>query len=356
MLLLRVLLSVALAGTSACVLEPLSLEGASCPCAPGWICDPATDTCVQGSLGRCSAEGSLTLTDLRTEWVTASQARLVWDAEGLEELFEYEVEIAASEEALLAGELLAVVTSHENPELARNRLLNANGGDPVVATTLTGLDPDTTYRARVVAEDTGGIFSCSPTVGLRTDPEPSRETPLTAETRDGARPRPTCVTYEDDPDGAASGDRYWQWVARCADTADGPLSVCVDPAEVAPTCWENIRIESLSYDFALSDGRFQGAFLELSVAIEGSEHGYWAQIGVSTVDEAGTGQAFYSRGGLTLAADGEYHRYQFPLREMGGPGGGLDAAALNRGLRSFRVGTEWETGAVIRIDDAAIRW
>lgn len=319
------------------------------------MCDPLTDTCVEGGLGRCG-NGAVVLTNLRTDWVTPNQARLSWEAEGLDDLFGYEVEIGTSEEALLAGEVLRVVTSEDNPELARNRLLNAMDGDPVLGTTITGLDPDTTYRVRLVAEDNAGELSCAPTIGVRTNPAPSREVALTHESEDGANPRPTCVTFEDDPDGARTGDRYWQWIARCGAGADGPVAVCEDPDMPRPTCWENIRIENLSYELDLSPGQFQNAFLELWVDISGSDHGYWGQIGLSTPDGMGSGQRFFGRGRLTFASGAGYRRYQIPLDELSSSTGPLDPDTINLGLRSFRIGTEWDAGAIIRIDDAAIRW
>ena len=322
----------------------------------GWVCHPVTNSCVEGGLGRCSEDGALELSNLRTEWVTPNQARLTWEAEGLESLFEYEIEIAASDEALADGDLIRIVGHDDNPELARNRLLNAADGDPVVATTLTGLEADTAYRVRLVAEDTAGGFSCSPSIGVRTDPEATRQVALTDELEAGARPRPACVTYEDDPAGAASGDHYWQWIARCEETADGAVATCAEPVDPAPACWENIRIEGLNYELDLSPGRFQGGFLELWVDISGSEHGYWGQIGLSTGSEDGVGQQFFSRGRLTLISGGGYHRYQLPLRSLNGGGRPLAAEDLDRGLRSFRVGTEWDAGAVVRIDDVAIRW
>jgi hypothetical protein len=352
----RLLLLSALAWVPGCVLEPLSLEGASCPCADGWVCDEATDTCIEGGGGRCGGGGAVTLSGLRTEWVTPNQARLRWEAEGLDSLFGYEVEIAESEEALLAGELLRTVTSDENPELARGRLLNATDGDPVLATTIIDLDEDTSYRVRLVAEDNAGSFSCSATVGVLTDEEAVREIPLAAETEDGARPRPECVSFEDDPSGAATGDRYWQWVARCEQVEATTVAVCGEPVEPAPDCYENIRIEGLDYPFDLSEGEFQGAFLEMMLEVTGSDHGYWGELGISTPGEGGSGTSFFTRGRLTIASGGGYRRYQVPLRILGGADGRLSTDALNRGVRSFRVGTEWDDGAVVRIDDAAIRW
>lgn len=39
---------VALTLAGACRVDELALDGKQCPCAPGWICEAATDTCVRG--------------------------------------------------------------------------------------------------------------------------------------------------------------------------------------------------------------------------------------------------------------------------------------------------------------------
>ncbi len=121
-----------------------------------------------------------------------------------------------------------------------------------------------------------------------------------------------------------------------------------------PSCWENLRIEALDYPLTLDEGQFQLAFLELYVAIESDAHGYWAQLGIST--PASSGQDFFLVGALTLAANVGYRRYQVPLRVLSGETGVLSKDVVNRGIRSFRVGTGWHDGATVRFDGAAIRW
>lgn len=312
--------------------------------------------------GRPGAEpGAIVLRNLRAEWVTPNHARLEWDAEGLEELFAYEVDVAESEAALLAGDLLWTVTDGENPELARSRLLNASGADEVLGTTLRGLDPDTTYRVRLVAEDRTGKVSCSETVGVRTNPAATDGVQMVDESEDGASTMPPCVSLDTGADSAASGERYWQWIARCetVETVDGEsgVPVCATPAEPHPTCWENLRFESLDYPLSLNEGQFQRAFLEMWVAVEDSEHGYWGELGVSTPRPLDpTQQLFFTTVRITIASNVGYRLYQIPLRSMRSMGRAMTLEDANEGIRSFRVGTQWNHDAVVRVDGAAIRW
>ena len=352
--------SVALSG---CVLEPVPFEGLECPCAQGWSCDPVTRTCVRGMTsdpcGRSgAAPGVVGLSALRGDWVTANQARISWNATQLEELFAYEVDVAASQEALLAGDLLRTVTSADNPELARSWLLNAESADSVLATTLWGLDPDTSYRVRVVAEDSSGNVSCTENIGVRTHPDPVRAIRMANESDEGVGTLPACVTFESDASGAASGEHFWQWVAACERESDGgSRPVCAPPAEPAPACWENVRVNSLDLAIDLSEGEFQRGFLELYLSISGTDHGYWGEVGLSTPSRTDpSAYAHWTLGQITLAAEVGYRRYQLPLAVLHNPGGTLDAGELNLGLRAFRVGTLWQTGAIVRIDDAVVRW
>ncbi len=157
-----------------CVLEPVPTTGLECPCAAGWQCDRSANVCVRGAAGVCgrpeAEPGAITITNLHVEWVTASQARIAWEADNLDELFAYEVDIAASEEQLLAGELFRTVTSDDNPELARSFLVGAAGADPVVATTLFELTPAEQYHVRLVAEDSSSRVTCSDVIGVLLNP------------------------------------------------------------------------------------------------------------------------------------------------------------------------------------------
>lgn len=346
-----------------CVLEPVETSGLECPCGPGWRCETSTNVCVRGGEGECGRAGrelgSVVLTNLRVDWVTANQARIAWEAESLEDLFAYEVDIAPTEEAILAGEPTRTVTSDENPELARSFLVGAASADPVLATTLFGLEAGERYRVRLVAEDGSGRVTCSEIIGLLTNPPPALGFSMADESRGSAVPNPPCITFATSSDRASSGERYWEWTAQCERAFDAMIGeygepVCEIPDPEHPTCWENLRIESLDYPLSLNASEFQLAFLEMSVAVESAEHGYWAEMGISTPGDGASD--FFVVGRQTVAANVGYRRYQVPLRILRGSTGQLTADAVNRGIRSYRIGTHWKHGAVVRIDGAAIRW
>ncbi len=341
----------------ACSVEPVPLEGLQCPCATGWTCDPGTNTCVQGEGGVCGRPGAepsttITVSELRSAWTTLNQVQLAWAAEGDEDLFEYEMDIAESEAALVNGDVLRTVTAEENPELARSFLPFTGGADAVLSTVVRDLDGDTRYFARLVAVDNSGRVSCSEAVGFRTNPALNSPGVLLAnESLDGGGVMPTCVLLMTDPSRAAGGDAFFEYHAICL--PDGS-AVCEEPAIAGTSCWENVRIQGLDKPVTgMSEGDFRVAFYEVDVAIENSENGYYADLGIQL--EAG----FYIRGGYTLVADGEYHSYQIPLTELAGRDGApaeMTLDSLAGGIRGFRAGTNWVHGATVRVDNAAVRW
>jgi len=341
---------------AACSVEPVPLEGLECPCATGWTCDPGTNTCVQGEVGACGRPGAepsttITVSEFRSDWSTLNQVRFTWAADGDDDLFEYEMHIAESDTALANGEVLRTVTATENPELARSFLPFTGSADAVLSTIVRNLDGDTRYAARLVAVDSSGRVSCSESVGFRTNPPLSSPgVPLANESHDGDV-LPWCLPLVTDSSRAAGGEAFFEYHAYCDATAG---SVCDEPAMTGTSCWENLRISGLDEPVrGMSQGDFLLAFFEVDVAIENSDNGYYADLGLTL--ESG----FYIRGGYTLVADGEYHTYQIPLTDIEG----VDSAptemtldSLAGGIRGFRVGTRWAHGATVRIDNAAIRW
>ncbi len=357
------LLALAVPSVAGCVLEPVDFSNRSCPCAEdaGWRCDDATNTCVRTSDGVCGRPGAdpgvVELSNLRVAWTTPNQARLGWEATNLDQLFTYEVDVAATEEALGAGDLLWTVDSEENPELARGYLPNTNELDDVLNTTLRALEPNTAYRVRLVAVDSAGGVTCSNIALARTTPEAVEGLPIAQETADGASPLPPCVTLVDSPTTAASGSAHWQYTARCEEeAADRGIPVCGEPSRAYPRCWEHVRVQGLDYDLSLTESEFQQAFLELAVEIVDTDNGFWGEIGLSTWNDERNGHDNFIEARLTLASNVGYQRYQIPLATLSGGGSTLTPEQLSRGVRGFRVGTIWRDGATVRVDDAAIRW
>lgn len=340
---------------SSCSLAPVPLEGLECPCAAGWTCDPGTGTCVQGEGGICgrpgAEPGAVTISDVTPEWTTLNQMRLTWATAGSDELFEYEIDIAESDLALARGDVLRTITSADNPELGRAFLPGTSGDDPVLASTVRDLEGDARYAARLVAIDSRGDVSCSETISFTTNPAlRNGGLALANESLEGIV-LPTCFPLRMDASRAAEGDAYFEYQSYC-DTDVG--AVCDEPAMTAPTCWQNLRIQDINVPVSdMGEGDLRLAYYEVDVAIENSENGYYADLGIQL--EAG----FFIIGSQTLVADGEYHTYQIPLSALRGADGapariGLDE--MSGGIRGFRVGTSWAHGATVRIDNAAIRW
>jgi len=100
--------------------------------------------------------------DFRHEWSTANQIRWAWDIEDDTRLSYYELDIAASVEALLAGDF-DTIDSGVSPELAHS-LLRASGEEPVESTVVRDLEAHTVYAARLVTFDTSMGVTCSPAV------------------------------------------------------------------------------------------------------------------------------------------------------------------------------------------------
>ena len=346
-------------GAPGCILDPVDFTGLSCPCAEGWLCDETTNTCVQtldDICGRSGADpGVVDVSTLRVDWTTPNQARLAWEAANVDALFTYEVDIAASEQALVAGELLRTVDSEENPELARGYLPNTSDLNDVLETTLRELDPDTAYWLRLVAIDTSGGVTCTNIAPARTSPAAVEELPMAQEAPEGANPLPTCVELVDSPETAATGSAHWEHTVRCEETApDVGTAVCTDPANPFPRCWENVRIQGVDYPISLTESEFQHAFLEMKVEIVDTDDGFWGELGLTTRG-TDTSETFI-KARLTLPSSVGYQRYQIPLRILRSGGTWLTAELLARGVRGFRVGTLWRDGATVRVDDAAIRW
>lgn len=63
----------AVVALSACILPELGLEGRPCPCAEGWTCDPATDTCVQDDVDPVTTTTTTTVGPGSTSGSSTSQ-------------------------------------------------------------------------------------------------------------------------------------------------------------------------------------------------------------------------------------------------------------------------------------------
>lgn len=382
---MRHLILAAILTASGCVLQEVDLEGKSCPCASGWMCDEATQTCVStlpAASGTTSTSGTETtavsgmttgqvdpteaetgsssssgpppsarfdVVEFAADWSTPNSIHWTWDVTGEEADFHaWTIWIATDQAALEDGEGALVFDGATNPELGRFALKNTQGVDPVVGALTRGLEPNTEYFARLIVEDTAGGQSRSANVAVRsTTGAPSEFATVFADEAlpPGAYPLPACFSRSD-----ASphlGSHHYALTLRCG--ADG-LQTCDTADEKIAECWENLRLQDFSLPLTnIGGGDFGDAFLEfhLSIAaqpdVEG--HAWWSVAQLNTAD----GTFGYSP--LTIPADGTYQRIQVPLSVLG-----MSAEDLAVPVNRFTLGSLWQNPSELRVDEVVVRW
>jgi hypothetical protein len=363
-----------LLGASGCVIGPLDLSGRACPCTDGWICDAATDTCRRpesadeaGSESGADETSTTAPVDetgattdepvtsafevvaFSSDWSTPNSIHWTWQVEGaVEDFHAWEVHVATSAEALEDGDGL-VFDGTVNPELSRFTLRNTNDEERVTGTITDGLSASTEYFARLVVLDTAGGRTVSPNVAVRsTGPAPTNAVAILADD-DPIPPGlalPDC--YEHTDEAPAEGTTHHYQLRHFCSAAGA--ATCTEPADPAPECWENLRLQGMSVSVAgLTAGDFADAYLEVYIAVDApadvTGHGWWSELAVVA------GGAIHSYKGLTIRANGAYRRYQIPLVQLGLTHRGL--ASVAEGLR---VGSSWSNASTIRVDEAWIRW
>jgi|GEM_PF-1330223 len=377
-----------------CVLPAIDLEGKACPCAEGWVCDEATQTCrmgtaesgggttgIQGS-GSSASTGVGATTDASTttapgsssdgsettggpipgrfevlsfsaDWSTPESIHWTWDVAGDEADFRgWVLWLATDEAALESGDGVLVFDGETNPELDRFTLKNTKGVDRVVASLTRGLEPGTDYYAKLVVLDTAGGRSESPNVAVRsTTDAPTEDIVLFDEEQlsGGAYPLPTCFGFSDEEPYA--GSSHYQLDLLCHVGEMGmPEQTCDTPDPRVVECWENLRLQEFSVPLTgLSGGDLADAFLEFHISVDPGEavdgHGWWSSAGVQI---GGQGFGFWP---LTIPATREYERFQIPLSVLG-----VTLDDLASPADRVYAGSVWQNGSTLRFDEARIRW
>ncbi|MEZ4226307.1 MAG: hypothetical protein R3B13_35505 [Polyangiaceae bacterium] len=317
------------------------LEGKRCPCIDGYICNPATNTCVERTGAMPAPSTLLGVADFQAAWATPNQVFWTWTSDGAKEDFaRYEVWIATSEGDLLAGKVTRI-GPEVNPELGRYTLPRTGAAEDFVRATLTdGLAPDTPYVAQLVAVDRVGSAALSDVALITTSLEPVVDVPLFADAAP-AWTVPDCV--QTTAQMSFSGSSHLQYTVQCSDDGCSPGG---------PTCWS---APSIAYDAdfsGLGPGTFGDAFLEFAMAIDATSHIYWGALVLS-----GPGGAF-STEPVTYRADGKYRVYQIALRALHDANRQLTHADLSTAgeLTGFAMGGVLPQGSVQRLDGVRVRW
>ena len=377
----RQLLGISAVVLGGCVLEPVELDGRACPCVSGWVCDPSTETCRRsaqetsggvGSSGTTGSEppastsaadptttasaesstgtppGRFDVQAFSADWSTPESIHWTWDVVGEEgDFLAWELRVATDQAGLDAGEGVMVFDDSTNPELGRFVLKNTAGVDPVVAAVTRGLTPSTEYVARLLVYDTAGGVSQSPNVAIRRTTEPPTQSVVlfADDPWSAGYPLPGCMERTDV---APFEGSHHQEVQIWCDGAGDPSCTLLE--ETSAECWENLRFEEMGESLSgLGGGDLADAFLEFSLAViapEGVEgHGWWSSAGVR-ID--GMPREYKP---LTFPADGTYHRFQVPLTQMN-----ITLDDLAGPLGGPRVGSRWQHGTVLRLDEVRVRW
>lgn len=357
----------ALAASAACSVDPLDLSGKRCPCADGFVCDDATESCVaagslvadggaaddaQADAPARDAGGRITVFELRAVWQTGNAIRWDWKVLGDAAHFDrYELVIGPRAEDVRArASSTTRFDPKTSPELGSfgGRVVPAPAARPFSTFTVTGdLKEGQTVFAQVVAYDDAGGTTESDVASATT-----------------TRPRATLLLYDEGlPEGGALTP------AATKTSASNPFAgaQCLEQkvgCGGAASCDRSAGILGITGKTAngIDVTDFDRAYLELAVRGARLPDAYSDVTLVLGGDACGA-PCRMRFGGVSFAASPDgWQRVQIPLRFLkrnDGAGAGLNYAEL--GNRNFRVngfllsGT-WSAGTAVGLDQVRLRW
>ena len=326
------------AGPSACVLDPIDYTGKACPCPDGWRCQ--AEVCVSSAGSSCTPR--IVPTGFRVAWATPNSLRWSWDSAGnIDDFSAYRLVIGPSKQSVATGSGATVFTAEQNPELGMFNVLHTTVVDPVTATITDGLEPATTYHAKLVAVDSAGCEHASDVLTGKTSVGPSSTVPLF----DGTEPL--------DADLIPAAGSF--------DPACPPGGPCLSfPNDCGEAlCYQIMRLGVHLPASALSSSMTAGdfgslAYLEMRVASDSTALGSWSEFRLQM------GEEFYSVGAQTIRADGAYRTYQIPLRAFRHDTATAEALTYEvvstAGLDEFGAGSEWSDLSQVWLGEAYVRW
>jgi hypothetical protein len=336
-----------LLSTAGCTLEPIDATDKSCPCAPGYECDPATMRCVSTSTPGC--EPAVTVSDFRAVWATPNVIRWEWQPGGdLTQLVGYEIHV----ELVRTGQV-TVYDRTQNPELGDDVLPRAGGGaeDLVTSTMTSGHAPDETYAGQLVAIDSSLCEFRSPIAAASTTLDLPEEIVLFRDASSVGSPFPGTIRVV--PDGP---DAYLEHVPSMD-------MECVASGE--DVCSQQLRWQGFSVSLSdISQGEFDRvAILEIRMANEGSSPSFFSNTWIQLDDGR-----FFRLQPFTIAPGPR--TIQVPLRALANDGtelthGDIADPRNPRHVTEVDVGGQWSrcapgeampcTNGRVIIDDASIR-
>jgi hypothetical protein len=323
--------------------------------------NPAFDGPIDGGgTGDCTPRAQVS--GLHAAWSTPNQIRWAWDVDlgSTDTLQEFRLELASSEAALLAGgDDVRVVTRAENPELGFLELPGTMGADPVRATVVDALEPDTDYAARLLAIDDFGCTHATAVALEHTPPPPVGDITVFADTLPGYV-LPDNLRLLDDPTRAYGGSAFLEYRPQDDPECEG----------VTPVCWQNLRIQGMAIPLALGNAYDKTAYVELALAADTANTPYWANAWLRfhavcsacvdcasepcTAEQCPTCSGYYDA--WTVRPSSGYRVLQWPLRAFLRGDAPIPAVESDAGLFGFALGAAWDPGAIIRIDEIHVRY
>lgn len=278
----------------------------------------------------------VSISDLRVAWATPHGIRWRWTRTGdAADFVQYELVMGPTALDVTTRSARArVVSQEENPELGVYTLPQTGGMDPVVTTLVDGLTPSTHYFAQLVVTHADR----STTATLVAEADTAAMTTTSLELFDDA----AAIGYSIPETFVLSTDR--PMVSR---TCYRFVSAC---AERPSPCWEHLRRQGLNVTVPMPSAAFDAAYLEISVASSASVPAYYSAFRLQVGDAANSNT--YQIEGITIRSDDAYRTYEIPLSAL--PGMTWDES--QRGLREVGVGGNWSEGAIVRVDEARLRW
>lgn len=304
--------------TSGCVVEPVDLTNRRCPCARGFTCLEATQTCCEPAV---RAEG------FQAAWATANVIRWEWQPVGDgDHLVRYELEVAERPEDL-GTDRARIITPDENPELGGFVLERTGGdGDVVTATMTFDHDPRTTYVGRLIATDTDFCPFRSEVAAISTTLDPPETIPLFRDRSSMGGPFPDSIAVVDDGMGGARLEHTPSRDPECVESGEG-------------VCSQNLRWNGFDVPAsAISQGEFANtAMVEVQVANVTDTPSFYSRVWLQVADRLFRLEPFTYRNGP------DYRTYQVPLHALvDARGRALDHTFLAESrLFEFNVGGQW---------------
>jgi len=276
------------------------------------------------------------------QWLLPDAVRVKWDRSGDAVAFAASrVLVVDLDAATIDADITAAIfDGASNPELAYWELPGTTDTDPVLATTIDGLNPDTTYAFQVQIQDTDGTWSRSEAVSFTTPKMLTNELVLFAEAAPAGFSLPDTLVYTNT--GPHSGSQNLEYVFTCPNGDPG--------------CFENLRRQGVGIDTSvIPEAAFDAAYIELYLSTGGSTPAWWTEVRLML---EGTGpRPLYSFKAFTVPDSGSaYVRVAVPLAAMGNASESLTHASLLAGIHEWGIGAKWMTNVPVRIDDVRIRY